>query len=194
MMKVPQGCKLVLGGVFFLVGLLMAGMGEAALFCVMDSTGKHCQYSDLDSCRRAAGSKAGCVLNDAEVAKPFGGSPYCLVESWRTECVYMDMASCEKRATTTRTVCMANPNNNNAGMPGAGLGNTGMGGVGSGSPFGAQSPQAGMPARPAMPAMPNMPNMPNRAGFPNSGPTMPTSGGVASGYMPGTGYWPGIDK
>ncbi len=162
--RVGWGCLVLM------VGLLMAGESQASLFCVVDFSGKRCQFGDLDSCRRAAGKQGGCVLNEAEIAKPFGGSPFCLVESWRTECVYMSMAACEKRAQTTRTVCMANPN-------GGGMGH---------SPFGNQVPQGGVAAA----RMP--PGMGTTGGFPG-GMNLPSSGGVGSTYLPSPGYWPGID-
>ncbi|MBF0153180.1 MAG: hypothetical protein HQL64_05520 [Magnetococcales bacterium] len=172
----------LLRGALFVLASLMAGSSEASLFCVMDFAGKRCQFSDLDTCRRAAGKQGGCVLNETEIARPFGDAPFCLVESWRTECVFIDMASCEKRS-STRSVCIANPN-------GSGMGN---------SPFGGQMPQ-GMPAMPGSrpPGFPSaqMPQagIPGGApsGFPGNQPTLPSSGGVGSTYLPNAGYWPGL--
>lgn len=160
----------------FLVVLSWAGLSEAGLFCVVDFAGKRCMFNDLESCRQAAGKQGGCVLNESEIAKPFGASPYCLVESWRTECVYPDMASCEKRATTTRTVCMANPNlahNAPFGQQMQGMHPAGMQGM---QPGGMQQ------------------NFNKPPGFPGA-TNLPSSGGVTgSGYVPNTGYWPGTDK
>ncbi|MBF0295641.1 MAG: hypothetical protein HQL96_10680 [Magnetococcales bacterium] len=160
-----------LGGIGVGVALFVAGESEAGLFCSVDNMlGKRCQYTDLDSCRRAVGKQGGCVLNEAEIAKPFGNAPYCLVESWRTECVYNDMASCERQAATTKTVCMANPEGS-------------MGG----SPFAGQVPRAGIPAMPGMPGMPAVPGQPPMPGMPQ----MPSSGGVGATMPTSTGYWPG---
>lgn len=189
------GGRFWLGGLLAVSGfLLLAGVAEASLFCVVDFAGKRCQYADLDTCRRAAGKQGGCVLNEAEIAKPFGNAPFCLVESWRTECVYYDMASCEKRASTTRTVCMPNAGLANAGSAGGSpstLGN--MPAMGGGSPFGGAQQMPGMPQMPQA-AMPGLPGG-RPTGLPGTA-TLPSSGGIGAtgGYAPNIGYWPGIDK
>lgn len=90
--------------------LLIAVDSEAALYCVVDFSGKRCQYTNLEVCQKAAGKQGSCFLNREEMLTPTGGAPYCLVESWRTECVYRDFVSCKQIAKPRRATCIANPN------------------------------------------------------------------------------------
>ncbi|MBF0194626.1 MAG: hypothetical protein HQL71_08705 [Magnetococcales bacterium] len=90
--------------------LLWSNEAGAALYCVVDFNGRRCNYSDLPSCKQAAGSRGDCVLNRDTMIAPQGGSPYCLVENWRTQCNYHSQASCEIQAKPRKATCIPNPN------------------------------------------------------------------------------------
>ncbi|MBF0444788.1 MAG: hypothetical protein HQL68_04310 [Magnetococcales bacterium] len=90
--------------------LIWSNEAAAALYCVVDFNGKRCNYQDLASCKKAAGSRGDCVLNRETMIAPKGGSPYCMVENWRTQCNYHTLASCEKQAIPRKATCISNPN------------------------------------------------------------------------------------
>lgn len=93
-----------------LLFLLVAVSGEAALYCVVDFGGKRCQFTNLESCQKAAGEQGSCFLNREEMLAPTGGAPFCLVESWHTECVYRILANCNLVAKSRQATCITNPN------------------------------------------------------------------------------------
>ncbi|MBF0383362.1 MAG: hypothetical protein HQL69_20275 [Magnetococcales bacterium] len=96
--------------IVFFVLLFWSNEASAALYCVVDFNGRRCNYIDLPSCQKAAGSRGECVLNRETMTAPTGGSPFCLVEKWRTECNYHSRASCEKQARPRKASCISNPN------------------------------------------------------------------------------------
>lgn len=93
-----------------LLVLFWAGESVAGLYCVVDLSGRRCDFMDLDSCKKSAGKAGSCVLNRDGMMAPQGGAPYCLVESWRTECVYQDLAGCEQQTFSRKASCIPNPN------------------------------------------------------------------------------------
>ena len=87
---------------------------SASLYCVVDLSGRRCNYPDLVSCKQAAGEQGECVLNRQGMIAPVGGAPFCLVENWKTECVYRDRPSCQRQAAPRKAACIANPNLSNS--------------------------------------------------------------------------------
>ncbi|MBF0455996.1 MAG: hypothetical protein HQL72_14415 [Magnetococcales bacterium] len=90
--------------------LLFSSEVSASLYCVVDFSGRRCNYTDMTTCQQAAGDQGECVLNRQEMIAPVGGAVYCLVEKWKTECVYRDLASCQRQALPRKASCLANPN------------------------------------------------------------------------------------
>ncbi|MBF0357971.1 MAG: DUF3551 domain-containing protein [Magnetococcales bacterium] len=90
--------------------LLCSNEALAALYCVVDFSGRRCIYPDLISCKRAAGGSGSCELNREQLVAPSGGAPFCLVERWQTECNYQTLASCEQQAKPRKATCINNPN------------------------------------------------------------------------------------
>jgi hypothetical protein len=90
--------------------LLWSNEASAALYCVVDFSGRRCIYPDLISCKKAAGSRGSCELNRDQLVAPSGGAPFCLVEKWQTECNYQTIASCERQAKPRKATCINNPN------------------------------------------------------------------------------------
>lgn len=95
---------------FLVFALLAPTMGWAELYCAINFAGKRCWYTDMISCRQAAGPQGDCILNVEKMQAPVGGAPWCMVESWQTRCIYSDKAKCLSVATPRRATCIANPN------------------------------------------------------------------------------------
>ena len=100
----------LLSFILVVLAFFVVTSGNAALYCVVDFGGKRCQFTDLASCQKAAGTQGNCFLNQEGMQAPVGGSPFCLVESWHTDCVYRDMNSCALVAAPRQATCIANPN------------------------------------------------------------------------------------
>ena len=100
----------LLSSMLVLLAFFVVIRGDAALYCVMDFGGKRCQFTDLASCQKAAGTQGNCFLNQEGMQVPTGGSPFCLVESWHTDCIYRDLDSCTLVASPRHATCIANPN------------------------------------------------------------------------------------
>ncbi|MBF0187290.1 MAG: hypothetical protein HQL50_05130 [Magnetococcales bacterium] len=103
-------CSGWLMGLITVACFWLPSLAQAAPYCVVDFAGKRCGFSDMQSCRQAAGEKGSCVLDQERMRAPSGGSPWCLVESWRTECIDATHASCMKRAASRKATCIRNPN------------------------------------------------------------------------------------
>lgn len=96
--------------IVFAVLLFASTSVFAAPFCAVFSYGAKCDYYDMDSCRRAAGSQGGCIINQDEVRQPSGGAPFCVVTSHATQCWHYDAQSCRQAAASSGGSCVVNTN------------------------------------------------------------------------------------